>query len=81
MEKCCDERIIWVAMLLIFLCFQPIASAVEEDPLKDMNLEFMAKENYVENKAKFISISGYIESRNQLRAKDVDEPVSLRQRL
>ena len=81
MEKCCDKRIIWVAMLLIFLCFQPIASAVEEDPLKDMNLEFMAKENYVENKAKFISISGYLESRDQVRIKEMDEPASLRQRL
>ncbi|MCK4390987.1 MAG: hypothetical protein KAV83_12210 [Desulfobacterales bacterium] len=30
---------------------------------------------------KFISIGGYLESRNQVRVKDVDEPISLRQRL
>ena len=81
MEKCCDKRIIWVAMLLIFLCFQPIASAVEEDPLKDMNLEFLTEETSVEDTAKFLSIGGYLETRNQVRVKDVDEPISLRQRL
>jgi hypothetical protein len=81
MEKCCDKRIIWVTILLIFLCFPSIASAVEEYPLKDMDLNFLTEETSVEDTAKFLSISGYLESRNQLRAKDVDEPISLRQRL
>ena len=81
MEKCCDKRIIWVAMLLIFLCFPSIAPTVEEDPLKDMDLNSLTEETFVEEKAKFLSISGYLESRNQVRVKDVDEPISLRQRL
>ena len=68
-------------MLLIFLCFPSIAPTVEEDPLKDMDLNSLTEETFVEEKAKFLSISGYLESRNQLRVKDVDEPISLRQRL
>ena len=71
-----------LAILLFILVFIPSTTlAVEEDPLKDMDLDFPAKETFVEEKAKFFSISGYLESRNQLRAKDVDEPISLRQRL
>jgi len=81
MEKCCDKRIIWVAMLLLFLCFLPIASALEKDPLKDMDLNILTEETSVEEKAKFLSISGYLESRNQVRVKEMDEPISLRQRL
>ena len=68
-------------MLLIFLCFPSIAPTVEEDPLKDMDLNSLTEETFVEEKAKFLSISGYLESRNQVRVKDVDEPISLRQRL
>lgn len=68
-------------MLSIFVCLPHITLAIEEDPLKDMNLEFTAKENYVEEKAKFLSIGGYLESRNQLRVKAMDDPISLRQRL
>ena len=75
------KMIIWIVILSIFVCLPHITLAIEKDPLKDMDLEFMAKENYVENKAKFISISGYLESRNQVRVEDVDEPISLRQQL
>ena len=46
-----------------------------------MDLNFLTEETSVDDTAKFLSISGYLESRNQLRAKDVDEPISFRQRL
>ena len=70
-----------IAILSIIVCLPYTTLALEEDPLKDMDLKFMAKETSVEDTAKFLSIGGYLESRNQLRVKDVDEPVSLRQRL
>ncbi|MFV9644402.1 MAG: hypothetical protein ACNYWU_01130 [Desulfobacterales bacterium] len=73
--------IIWIIILFILFCLPFIAPAIEEDPLKNMDLEFMAKETSVEDTAKFLSISGYLESRNQLRIKEMDEPISLRQRL
>ena len=75
-------KIIILAILLFILVFIPsISLAIEEDPLKDMDLEFLTEETSVEEKAKLLSISGYLESRNQLRAKDVGEPISLRHRL
>ncbi len=46
-----------------------------------MDLNFLTEETSVEEKAKFLSIGGYLESRNQIRVKDVDKPISLRQRL
>ena len=75
MKKCCDKRIIWASILLLFLCFLPIASALAKDPLKDMDLNSLTEETSVEEKAKFLSVSGYLESRNQLRVKEMDEPV------
>ncbi|MEA3416532.1 MAG: hypothetical protein U9R02_10325 [Thermodesulfobacteriota bacterium] len=73
--------IIWIVTLSIFVCFPHITLAIAEDPLKDMDLNSLTEDTFVEEKPKFLSISGYLESRNQLRVKDVDEPISLRQRL
>jgi hypothetical protein len=75
-------KIIIRAIPLFILVFIPsISLAIEEDPLKDMDLNSLAEKTSVEEKAKFLSISGYLESRNQLRVKDMNEPISLRQRL
>jgi hypothetical protein len=68
-------------ILLVLILFPSISHATEEDPLKDMDLKSLTEATFVEEKAKFLSISGYLESRNQVRVKDVDEPISLRQRL
>ena len=68
-------------ILLVLILFPSISHATEEDPLKDMDLKSLTWQTSVEEKAKFLSISGCLESRNQLRAKDMDEPISLRQRL
>ena len=73
--------IIWIVILSIFACLPFIVHAIEKDPLNDMDLNFLTEETFVEERAKFLSISGYLESRNQVRVKDVDEPISLRQRL
>jgi hypothetical protein len=76
-------KIIILAILLFILVFIPsISLAIEEDPLKDMDISFpIEKKDISENVVNPFSIGGYLESRNQLRAKDVDEPISLRQRL
>jgi hypothetical protein len=75
-------KIIILAILLFILVSIPsISLAIEEDPLKDMDLKSLTEKTFVEEKAKFLSISGYMESRNQLRIKEMDEPISLRQRL
>ena len=75
-------KIIIMAILLFILVFIPsISLAIEEDPLTDMDLNSLTEETSVDDTAKFLSISGYLESRNQLRAKDVAKPISLRQRL
>lgn len=68
-------------IFLVLILFSSISHATEEDPLKDMDLNSLTGETFVEEKAKFLSISGYLESRNQLRIKELDEPISLRQRL
>ena len=75
------KMIIWIVILSIFACLPFIVHAIEKDPLNDMDLNFLTEETSVEEKAKFLSISGYLESRNQVRVKDVNEPISLRQRL
>ena len=64
-----------------FILFSSISHAVAEDPLTDMDLNSLTEETSVDDTAKFLSISGYLESRNQLRIKEMDEPISLRQRL
>ena len=68
-------------IILIIILPLPFISHATEDPLKDMDLSLLTEETFVEEKPKFFSISGYIESHNQLRIKEMDEPVSLRQRL
>ena len=72
---------LYILIFAFFILFSSISHASEEDPLKNMDLEFMAKETSVDDTAKFLSISGYLESRNQIRVKGVDEPISHRQRL
>ena len=71
----------WIAILSILVCLPYTTLAIEEDPLKDMDLNFLTGKASVEEKPKFLSISGYLESRNQVRVKDMDEPISLLQRL
>ena len=68
-------------ILLVLILFPSISHATEKDPFKDMYLNFPAEETSVEDTTRFLSISGYLESRNQIKVKDVNEPVSLRQRL
>jgi hypothetical protein len=75
------KMIIWIVILSIFVCLPHITLAIEEDPLKDMDLNLLTEETFVEDKTKFLSINGYLESRNQVKVKDMDEPISLRQRL
>ena len=70
-----------VAILSIFVCIPFISHVVEEYPLKDMDLTFTIREDFNEEEAEFLSIGGYVESRDQVRIKEVDEPISLRQRL
>lgn len=71
----------WITILSIAVCLPYTTLAIEADPLKDMNLGLLTKETFVEEKPKILSISGYLENRNQIRIKDVDELISLRQRL
>jgi len=60
-------KIIIMAILLFILVFVPsISFAIEEDPLKDMDMGFLVEETSVEDTTQFLSISGYLESRNQL---------------
>ena len=73
--------LLYILIFAFFILIPSIAPASEEDPLKDMDLNFLIEETSVDDTVKFLSISGYLESRNQLRAKEVDEPISLRQRL
>ncbi len=51
------------------------------DPLADMNIDLSGMESCGDDTKDFISVGGYMESRNQVRVKNVDEPISLRQRL
>ncbi|MDL1964129.1 MAG: hypothetical protein LWW98_07315 [Deltaproteobacteria bacterium] len=71
----------WITVLSIVVCLPYTTLAIEADPLKDMDLNSLTEETSVEEKTKVLSISGYLESRNQLRVKGMDEPISLRQRL
>ena len=80
-RKITYKMIIWIVILFILFCLPYTALALAKDPLKDMDLNLLTEETSVEDTAKFLSISGYLESRNQVRVKDVDEPISFRQRL
>ncbi|PXF54477.1 MAG: hypothetical protein C4B58_15920 [Deltaproteobacteria bacterium] len=68
-------------ILLVLILFSSISHATEEDPLKDMDLNFLTEETSVEDTAKFLTFGGYLESRDQVKIKEIDEPISLRQRL
>jgi hypothetical protein len=68
-------------ILLVLILFPSISHATEEDPLKDMDLNFLTEETSIEDTAKFLTFGGYLESRDQVRVKEMDEPISLRQRL
>ena len=69
---------LYILIFAFFILFPSISHATEEDPLKDMDLKSLTEETSVEDTAKFLSISGYLESRNQVRVKETDEPISLR---
>jgi hypothetical protein len=72
-----------VFLVFIFFIYLAPSQATETDPFKNLDFDFSDLDNNdtkIDNKFGF-SISGYLESRNQLRVKDVDEPISLRQRL
>ena len=75
------KRAILIATLLISICLPSTAPATEEDPLEEMDLDLLTEDILSEDTVKLLSIGGYLESRNQLRAKAMDEPISLRQRL
>jgi len=49
--------------------------------LDALDLNSLTEETSVEDTAQFLSIGGYLESRDQIRVKEIDEPISLRQRL
>ena len=69
-------------MVLLILIFSlSLFPALAEDFLKDMDLTSLAEDIPTEDAAQFLSIGGYLESRDQVRIKEVDEPISLRQRL
>jgi hypothetical protein len=70
-------------LVFIFLISHALTQAIESDPFKNLDFDFSDlanNEKKIDNKSVF-SIGGYLESRNQVRVKDVDEPISLRQRL
>ena len=72
-----------VFLILIFFIYLAPSQAIESDPFKNLDFDFSDLANNdtkINNKSGF-SIGGYLESRNQVRVKDVDEPISLRQRL
>ena len=76
---CSAVNLLFIFLLCILI--PSIAPASEEDPLKDMDLNSLTEETFVDDTAKFLSISGYLESRNQIKVKDMDKLISLRQRL
>ena len=72
-----------VFLILIFFIHLAPSQAIESDSFKNLDFDFSDLDNNdtkIDKKSVF-SIGGYLESRNQLRVKDMDEPISLRQRL
>ena len=72
-----------VFLILIFFIYLAPSQATESDPFKNLDFDFSDLNNNdtkIDNKFGF-SISSYLESSNQLRVKEMDEPISLRQRL
>lgn len=69
-------------VVLIIIFSMAIAVLAEEiDPLMNMDIDSMAEEFTSPDAKEMFSIGGYLEIRNRLRAKDMDDPISLRQRL
>ena len=82
MNAFCQHILLCVVFLVfIFFIYVAPSQATQSDPLEDMDLNFLTEETSVEDTTQFLSINGYLESRNQLRIKEMDEPISLRQRL
>ncbi len=80
------QRILRCIVFLVFIFFIYLApsQATETDPFKNLDFDFSDLVNNDEKKIdekSVFSIGGYLESRNQVRVKGVDEPISLRQRL
>ena len=72
-----------VFLILIFFIHLAPSQAIESDPFKNLDFDFSDLTNNdtkIDNRSGF-SIGGYLESRNQLRVREMDEPISLRQRL
>jgi hypothetical protein len=72
-----------VFLVFIFFIYLAPSQAIKSDPFKNLDFDFSDLDNNdkkIDNKFGF-SIGGYVESRNQLRIKEIHEPISLRQRL
>jgi hypothetical protein len=72
-----------VFLVFIFFIYLAPSQATESDPFKDLDIEFSDLANNdkkIDNKSDFY-LGGYLESRDQVRVKEADEPISLRQRL
>jgi hypothetical protein len=84
MNAFCQQILLCIVFLVfIFFIYHAPTQATESDPFKNLDIDFSDLDNNdtkIDNRFGF-SISGYLESRNQVRVKDVDEPISLRQRL
>ena len=78
------QHIIQCVVFLVFIFFIYFApSQATSDPFKNLDIDFsdLANNDKKIDKKFGFSIGGYLESRNQVRVKDVDDPISLRQRL
>jgi len=76
-------RCIFFLVFIFFIYLAP-SQATESDPFKNLDFDFsdlVKNDNKKIDKKSVFSIGGYLESRNQLRIKEMDEPISLRQRL
>jgi hypothetical protein len=69
-----------VILLTLFL-IPGLILGIEKDPLESMDLSLLMAESLDTEGSNASAITGYLESRNQLKVKDIDTPVSLRQRL
>ncbi|MEA3415685.1 MAG: DUF1302 family protein [Thermodesulfobacteriota bacterium] len=68
---------------MIFFIYLAPSQAIKSDPFKNLDFDFSDLANNdtkIDKKAGFY-IGGYLESRNQLKVKEMDKPISLRQRL
>ena len=72
--------VIWLVSILVFMTL-PSTALSRGDPLADMNIDLAGEQSSEEGVKDFVSIGGYLESRNQVRVKGTRDPMSLRQRL